>query len=215
MSYSSSPLCKLVETDDERCRCTVCGRAKPRDPRGCGHVCATCHPDQPLSAEQITRDRLTQGEIERNRKTAVTMRIPTPEEVERQRAYLLALPGSQLQRIITTRLGQQAIAGCGCTSMISQMNRWGVAGCRRNLDAITDRLVDIATKREWVLGAEDGVDPADVGKPVPQTRRTKFLRLLSRAVSVTDAGKDFVRGRCRAMATLAIRRSERETSKLK
>jgi hypothetical protein len=204
--------CKLVPTDDGRCRCVVCGHAKPRGPKGCDRVHPVCHPEHALTPEQIARDVVSPSEAKIPRPAPKPL---TKEEKRVRAAIWVALPGSQLQRIITIRLGQEAVAGCGCRSMIAHMNQWGPVGCRNQLDVITERLVEIATKREWVLEAEDGCNPEDYGKPVPQTRRTRFLRLLARAVAVTDTGKGFVRGRCQAMALLAIRRSERELEKLK
>jgi hypothetical protein len=186
-------LCQFDETDKGACRCIVCGLELPIAKQGCGHVYHYC--------------KVIETPEARVKRTA---NARSPEAIAERTARMRKRPGWQLQRLIVKRLGQKAIAGCGCESMIAKMNQWGVVGCRKNIEPITDRLVDVATKKEWVLEPEEGVSPDDIGKPVPQTRRTRFLRLLARTMSVTDIGAGFVRGQCRAMATLAIHRAERE-----
>ena len=190
----TKPRCQFDETDQGTCRCVVCELELPKAKQGCDHVYHYCSVVETPEArvQRITKAR-------------------SPEAIAERKARIRRYPGWQLQRLIVQRLGQKAIAGCGCDSMISKMNQLGVAGCRKQIEAITDRLVTVATKKEWVLEPEEGVDvqPGDVGKPVPQTRRTRFLRLMARVVSITDAGAGFVRGRCRSMILLAIRRAER------
>jgi hypothetical protein len=136
---------------------------------------------------------------------------PTPELLAETKAKQDKLPGNQLQKIITKRLGQEAIAGCGCKSMIGKMNNWGVNGCRIHLADISSRLETIATEKEWNLQPEEGevVAKEDIGKPVPQTKRTKFLRLIARMISKTEVGKSLIYYKCEKMVLLAIRRSER------
>lgn len=41
--------------------------------------------------------------------------------------------------------------GCGCESMVRQMNEWGPAGCREHIDEIADKMVAEAVKRGWRL----------------------------------------------------------------
>jgi len=130
----------------------------------------------------------------------------------RHKSRLAVMPGHQLQRIIARLLGQEAVLGCGCGSMIARMNAWGPAGCREHLDELTDRLVEVATVRQWNLELEPGVNPVAVGQPVPQTRRTRLARLVARATAALPGGEGLVRSQCRAMVTLAIRRAERAQS---
>jgi hypothetical protein len=171
---------------------------------GCGSLYPTPKPGQRVYTVCLEGRERTASDKPKRKRTP-----ESPKALARREANLQTLPGSQLHKILSRWLGQKIVAGCGCSSMIGEMNRWGVDGCRTRVDAITDRLVKVATKQQWNLTAEDGVDPTDVGKPVPQSHRTRFLRLLARIVSVTDAGAGFVKSRCRAMVLMAIRRAER------
>jgi hypothetical protein len=124
-------------------------------------------------------------------------------------------PGTELQKIITKRLGQEAIAGCGCTSMINKMNKAGVKTCRIHIQHFTNRLVEIATKRKWVIEdlPEENVDPDKIGTEVPQTIRTRWARLFARITAKVPGGMSLIEWRCRCMVELAIRRAERSDPK--
>jgi hypothetical protein len=184
--------CVCIETDDGRCRCMVCGRYKRRPRDGCDHVRATCHHG---------------GETSEPKKRNNQPLDPVAKAA--QEAKLRTSPGWQLHHLIERWLGQKTVAGCGCATVWAKMHRLGTSGCREHLDELTDRLVEVATKREWNLVAEDCVDPASIGKPVPQTRRTRLARLVARATAALPGGANLVRSQCRMMVLLAIRRAER------
>jgi len=119
-------------------------------------------------------------------------------------------PGDFLHDIIKSRLGQRAIAGCGCHSVWAEMNQLSVDGCRREIDRLAARLVEIATQREWLIQSEEGQDVAeqDIGKPVPQTWRTRTARGFARIAAKLPAGMTLIEWQCQRLVLLAIRRAE-------
>ncbi len=58
-------------------------------------------------------------------------------------------PGTELEAILKER-GHTVARDCGCRDKIAQMNRWGVDGCRENIDTITDWLIDAAKSAGWL-----------------------------------------------------------------
>lgn len=140
---------------------------------------------------------------------------PPPSERELRlrseaRRALESLPGYQLAVLITAVLGQEAMPGCGCGSMIAAMNAWGVAGCREHLDEIVDRLVTVATEKDWLIQPEAGeaVPVELIGTPVCQTLRCRAARVAARVLATTAAGAAVIRGRCRWLIELAVARAE-------
>lgn len=123
--------------------------------------------------------------------------------------------GAHLHKLIKTYLGQKIIAGCGCGSMIEKMNTWGPDGCRKRIEEIIDYLEKIAIEKNWSLQPEDGVDAADIdiGADVPQSIRTRCLRVLACMASTVEVGEEFVRGMCRLMVERAITLAERDLLK--
>lgn len=95
-------------------------------------------------------------------------------------------PGDQLHQLIEQITKQRPGRECGCKDRISKMNRWGVLKCRRNIDEITDWIVEQATKHDWKL-------------------RVPGIGSLARL-----APEGVQRWSCRQLALLAIRRSERQ-----
>jgi len=57
-------------------------------------------------------------------------------------------PGTQL-KLLLQELGVTSFAGCGCDDKVSQMNRWGVEGCRENFDTIRGWIADAQAKASW------------------------------------------------------------------
>jgi len=192
------PLCQFDETERGTCRCVVCGVELSRAKGGCGRVYHYCS-----EADQTPKVR-----AKRKAKSA------SPDSLATRKAKLPTSPGWQLHQLLRRWLGQEAVAGCGCNSVMAWMDRVGSVDCRKHLEKLVDRLVNVATAKQWVLAAEPGVDPTDVGNPVPQTRRTRLARLVARATAVLPGGEGLVRAQCRAMILLAIRRAERAVSTL-
>ena len=60
-------------------------------------------------------------------------------------------PGDKLHRKIAKLFGEEIINSCDCTSHIQEMNIWGVDGCVRNIDIITQWLYNEAIKRKWKI----------------------------------------------------------------
>jgi hypothetical protein len=124
-------------------------------------------------------------------------------------------PGTELQKIITKRLGQKAISGCGCLSMINKMNKVDIKTCHIHIEHYTKQLVEVATKRNWVIEdiPEENVDPNLVGTEVPQTIRTRWARRFARITAKVPGGMSLIEWQCRRMIELAIRRAERNQQK--
>jgi hypothetical protein len=55
-------------------------------------------------------------------------------------------PGTELHRLLG-RFGIHMKRGCSCKGRMVQMNKWGVDGCRENVDTIIEWLKEEATKR--------------------------------------------------------------------
>ena len=68
--------------------------------------------------------------------------VPPPE-------IKLIGPGDHLHALIIQFTGETTKLGCGCKDRINQMNRWGVAGCIKNIDRIVNWMQEEATKRGW------------------------------------------------------------------
>lgn len=131
------------------------------------------------------------------------------EELRQAHAVPKGQPGKHLHAIIAAAFGQNAIPGCGCGSMMSRMNGWGLSGCKKRQEEIVSWLVNVATKESWTLQPEAGVDPDDIGKPVPQTLRTRFMRAAAQTVNAVT-GDGPLRVACRSMVRLALWRAARE-----
>jgi hypothetical protein len=118
--------------------------------------------------------------------------------------------GSHLHDIIKLIFGQDAHAGCGCASLVAEMNRRGVEGCKRDIDRLTGLLIERATKKNWTIQHEADIEvpEEDIGKPVPQTIRTRIMRLTARAASKLPGGSAINHGLCLAMIEWAILRAE-------
>ena len=55
-------------------------------------------------------------------------------------------PGTELHRLLG-RFGIHMKRGCACKARMVQMNKWGVDGCRENVETILEWLKEEATKR--------------------------------------------------------------------
>lgn len=53
-------------------------------------------------------------------------------------------PGTELKKLIPGFLEHK---GCGCKEFAKNMNVWGIEGCKKNKQAIVDRLVSESKKR--------------------------------------------------------------------
>lgn len=60
-------------------------------------------------------------------------------------------PGDFLHDAILKRTGHVPLAGCQCAAHIAEMNRWGLAECRRRIDEIAGWLEVEAKKRGWLM----------------------------------------------------------------
>jgi hypothetical protein len=67
-------------------------------------------------------------------------------------------PGDFLHDTIRFWLRQQPTVGCGCKDKISQMNTWGVEGCRNHLDEIVGWLMSKAKEDKWKLASAPGAE---------------------------------------------------------
>lgn len=117
--------------------------------------------------------------------------------------------GDRVHKLIAWAFGQSAVEGCGCGTWIDQMNDWGPVGCREHLDEIVDHLVDVATKRNWVLNTAGVKD----GEPVPRTLRLRLARLTARGIVRVPLGGCVLHRICREGVLLAITQVEAEESK--
>jgi hypothetical protein len=123
-------------------------------------------------------------------------------------------PGTHLQTIITKHLGQMAIPGCGCKSIIAEMNRIGPDGCREDIDRLAAKLAKVATSKEWVIEPEVGqrVPIENLGEPVPQSIRTRLARLAARTAAALPGGMLLIEWQCREMIEVACLLAEQEAS---
>ena len=58
-------------------------------------------------------------------------------------------PGDWLHILILRWFKEQPTQKCGCESRITQMNAWGIEGCREHLEEIVDWLYREACDRGW------------------------------------------------------------------
>lgn len=70
--------------------------------------------------------------------------------VVRLRAVLNTGPGAELEKLLAWFA--QPSTACPCKAHAAQMNRWGVEGCRKNLETITRWLLEAAAARGWPAG---------------------------------------------------------------
>ena len=99
--------------------------------------CEQCNYLHPLNAEWVERHR-HKREL-----------WPIRECKRSAKATRLADPGDHLHTLIARYFSTESSTGCGCGSMISQMNAWGVVGCREHLDEIIDHMLSQAKERGW------------------------------------------------------------------
>ncbi len=57
--------------------------------------------------------------------------------------------GDHVHSIIRKYFGEEASAGCGCGSVIAEMNQLGLAGVRENIDKYVDHLMKQADEKGW------------------------------------------------------------------
>lgn len=105
---------------------------------------------QPIVRTTVTRKVVyadgRKGTTTRSEQTQ--RRVTTPKRRGR--------PGDELKEIFRT-LGLTATEGCGCDARATQMNAWGVEGCRKNRDAIVKWL----QKDSAAMAKYEG-DPAEL-----------------------------------------------------
>jgi hypothetical protein len=88
-------------------------------------------------------------------------------------------PGTELAKIIEENFGTKSFPGCGCNSRIIEMNKWGVCGCRANIDTIVG----------WVKTAFGKMFP---GQPfVPEAGKI----VINQAIDAADRGDACCPGR--------------------
>jgi hypothetical protein len=95
------------------------------------------------------------------------------------------------------------------------MNRLGPDGCREQIDGLTKELVETATKKEWTIQpeVEIAVPGEAIGKPVPQTIRTRIMRLAARTASKIPGGNSLINEPlCRAIIEWAIAKARENDS---
>jgi hypothetical protein len=61
--------------------------------------------------------------------------------------------GDHFHRLAQTYFGLDYQPDCGCSDLADLMNRWGPAGCRKNLAKLVDRLQRKATEAGWLVAA--------------------------------------------------------------
>jgi len=124
---------------------------------------------------------------------------------ETQMATLPVGPGDHLHRIILEAFCEEPTEHCGCEDRIAEMNRWGVEGCRRNIETIVDWLVEQISAHDWTVVASD-----PYGNEVITGRAPPLVVRLARLTMKVPGGALPVRWRCRQLVQLAIRRAERD-----
>lgn len=118
-------------------------------------------------------------------------------------------PGWYLHSNIKKRLGQDAVAGCGCGTVWREMDHLGPNGCRENRERLVAGLVEVATKKDWLIEDIEDAAKEDVGKPVPQTWRTRTARYFARAVK-TVGGTGLIEWQCGRLFDLSVAASEKD-----
>jgi hypothetical protein len=72
------------------------------------------------------------------------------------------LPGDCLGEVLSN-LGFQTARGCGCKDRKSQMNVWGIDGCRSNTETIVAWLREQGESASWFAMAKAAVNAATHG----------------------------------------------------
>lgn len=94
------------------------------------------------------------------------------ESLARVKRTQIGGPGDQLKSLLA-ELGITNFAGCNCNSKASQMNTWGVNGCRENFNTIREWIGEAMKKASWstqitavmhaaTTGIALQIDPTDV-----------------------------------------------------
>jgi hypothetical protein len=90
-------------------------------------------------------------------------------------------PGDYLAKALHER-GYKLRSGCGCEDKVAQMNRWGLAKCKREIDTIEAWLVAAAKKHAWA---------AKIALGLPMTReivRGKIREIIESSLAQCEAG---------------------------
>lgn len=88
-----------------------------------------------------------------------TGELPPPKVIAERK---VSGPGTQLKQLLS-ELGITNFAGCGCEDKVSQMNRWGVEGCRENFATIRGWIVEAQEKANWMTTIAAAVRAAATG----------------------------------------------------
>jgi hypothetical protein len=56
-------------------------------------------------------------------------------------------PGTELHKLLA-KFGIHMASGCACRARMTQMNKWGIAGCEQNVETIVEWMKEEAAKRK-------------------------------------------------------------------
>lgn len=111
-------------------------------------ACAACHASDPPNDRNRVTCGLAIGVLLRSGKPLdrVATEFVTTYKPPRQDHG----PGAELEKLLAWFA--EPSTACPCKQHAAQMNRWGVEGCRQNLETITRWLLEAAAARGWPSG---------------------------------------------------------------